>query len=80
MENLTEKELEPLQTLVNEFNSLKIQLGDTVLSQTAISEKVVEVKGVYAKEEKKLIDKYGTDAVINIQTGEITKAEAEEKE
>tara|TARA_R110000744_G_scaffold141830_1_gene253269 strand:- start:73 stop:336 length:264 start_codon:yes stop_codon:yes gene_type:complete len=77
MKNLTEKELDAIQGLVNEFNALKVQLGDTVISQRALSDKVEVLKVDYAKEEKKLIKKYGKDSVINIQTGEITKAEAE---
>lgn len=34
---------------------------------------VSDMKIEYAKEEEKLVKKYGEDAVINIQTGEIKK-------
>jgi hypothetical protein len=32
-----------------------------------------ELRMTFAKNEQMLIEKYGTDAVINIQTGEVTK-------
>ena len=79
MEKITEEELKSLQGLVNEFNQLKVQLGDTVISQNALMEKVAELKLSYAKEEQTLVDKYGKESVINIQTGEITSAPIKEE-
>lgn len=76
---LTKKELETIQGLVNEFNQTKIKLGDTVISQSALLKKVEELKVTYAKQEQKLIKKYGGDAVINIETGEVSE-KSEEKE
>ena len=40
MAKLTKAELEKVQGLVNDFNSLKIQLGDTVITQQALLRKV----------------------------------------
>lgn len=73
MQNLTNEELERIQELVNSFNKLKISLGDTVIQQNNLLSEVSEMKIEYAKEEEKLVKKYGKDAVINIQTGEIKK-------
>ena len=73
MNKLTKKELERIQELVNSFNKLKISLGDTVIQQNALMSDISEMKAEYALEEQKLIKKYGEDAVINIQTGEIKK-------
>tara|TARA_R110000787_G_scaffold260627_1_gene365836 strand:+ start:2490 stop:2723 length:234 start_codon:yes stop_codon:yes gene_type:complete len=70
---LTKKELETIQGLVNEFNQTKIKLGDTVISQAALLKKVDELKITYAKQEQGLIKKYGADAVINIETGEVSE-------
>ena len=75
---LTEKELETIQGLVNEFNQAKIKLGDTVISQASLIKQVEELKATYSKQEQSLIKKYGADAVINIETGEITKSKEEE--
>ena len=76
---LTKKELETIQGLVNEFNQTKIKLGDTVISQSALLKKIEELKVTYAEQEQKLIKKYGGDAVINIETGEVSE-KSEEKE
>jgi len=73
MNKLTKKELERIQELVNSFNKLKISLGDTVIQKNALMSDISEMKAEYALEEQKLIKKYGEDAVINIQTGEIKK-------
>lgn len=81
MANLTKEELEKVQGLVNDFNSLKIQLGDTVITQQALLRKVEELRIAYAQEEAVLIEKYGQDSVINVQTGEVTESiPAEQKE
>ena len=74
MAKLTKAELEKVQGLVNDFNSLKIQLGDTVITQQALLRKVEDLKIAYAQEEAVLIDKYGKDSVINVQTGEVTES------
>lgn len=81
MAKLTKAELEKVQGLVNDFNSLKIQLGDTVITQQALLRKVEDLKIAYAQEEAVLIDKYGKDSVINVQTGEVTESiPSEQKE
>ena len=73
MKKLSKKELESIQELVNPFNTKKIALGDTVIQQNSILSEIDTLKIEYSKEEQKLIEKYGEDAVINIQTGEIKK-------
>jgi hypothetical protein len=80
MDKLTEKELTTIQGLVNEFNQAKIQLGDTVISQTNILKKVEELRVTYAEAEAGLVETYGKDAVINIETGEVTEPTEEIKE
>jgi len=79
MANLTEQELGKIQDLVNQFNAVKIQLGDTVISQNALLKSVEDIRLLYAKEEKELIEKYGKDCVINVQTGEITEGTSEQE-
>lgn len=79
MKKLSKKELESIQELVNSFNTKKIALGDTVIQQNSILSEIDALKIEYAKEEQKLIEKYGEDAVINIQTGEIKIKDGEDK-
>ncbi len=75
MANLTNEELESLQGSLKEFNKCKMQLGETVLQQHALIGKMSALKEKSAQEERKLIDKYGKDSVINIETGEIKPPE-----
>jgi hypothetical protein len=77
MAKLSKGELEKIHKLMNDFNQLKIQLGDTMITQHNLLSKVDELKVQYAEEERLLIDKYGSDAVINIQTGEVTDKSGE---
>ncbi len=77
MAKLSKSELEKVHKLMSDFNQLKIQLGDTMITQHNLLSKVDELKVQYAEEERLLIDKYGSDAVINIQTGEVTDKSGE---
>tara|TARA_B110000977_G_scaffold199432_1_gene286807 strand:- start:8800 stop:9042 length:243 start_codon:yes stop_codon:yes gene_type:complete len=79
MKHLEEIELTRIQKLVSEFNQLKIQLGDTVITQNKLLTDVSNLKLEYATQEQVLIEKYGSDAIINIQTGEITEPEPDVK-
>jgi len=75
MPQLTEQELATVRGLVQEFNGLKMQLADTVLHQQELSKKIGQVKETYIQMEESLINTYGKDASINIDTGEITTKE-----
>ncbi len=78
MKKLTEEELTLLQELQAEFNTLKMTLGDTILQQSQTMEKITEVKGKFQKEEITLMEKYGKNATINLETGDVTDAPKEE--
>ncbi len=80
MDKLTKEELANIQGLVSEFNQVKMQLGDTVISQTNILKKVDELRVSYAEAEQELVKIYGKDAVIDIETGEVTEPTEEIKE
>ena len=77
MENLTKEELESLQTLVNNYNNVKIKIADTEIAKDVLMKEIESLKTSYVVEEKKLSEKYGNDVVINIQTGEISKEKEE---
>jgi len=72
---LDEKVLKHLQDLNAEYSKLKLALGENKLKEVELIEKVKEIKHLFVVEEKKLIKEHGSDAVINLQTGEITKNE-----
>jgi hypothetical protein len=74
MENkqVTQEELTKIQELNSEFNKAKMAIGDVELQKTQIIRHIEELKLEFSAHEKLLIDKYGADAIINIQTGEVT--------
>lgn len=75
MKELTKDELELLQGLVTDYNNVKIRIADTFIAQDALLKEIESMKAAYIKEEKKLLEKYGDDAVINVQTGKVTNGD-----
>jgi len=72
---VTQEELKKIQQMSSEFNQAKIALGDIELQKQSILKRIDAMRLEFSYNEKKLIEKYGEDAVINIQTGQITKKE-----
>ena len=70
---LTENELTQVQSMLNAFNQLKLQLGDIELSKKGVFDKIEKVKEDYSVVEKSLSEKYVADAEIDVQTGDIKK-------
>ena len=75
MAKLNKEELEKIHKLMTDFHQIQIQLGDTTITQHNLLAKVDELKIQYAEEENLLIEKYGQDAVINVQTGDVQQKE-----
>tara|TARA_R110000822_G_scaffold14124_1_gene49853 strand:+ start:225 stop:482 length:258 start_codon:yes stop_codon:yes gene_type:complete len=73
------KELESLQGLNAEFNTIKTQLGDLSLQKHGLCLKVEEIKTKFQLLENELTEKYGKDVVINLETGEVKDKEKLEK-
>jgi hypothetical protein len=74
---LEKKELERLQELNNDFTRMKLQLGEVEVQKSLIIDEVKKIKATFLIEEQKLIEKYGPDSVINLQTGEVTQSKKE---
>jgi len=74
-QKLEEQELKTLQELNTRYGKIKIIIGEMELKKADAIEEVKEIKHLFVIEEKKLIDKYGADTVVNLQSGEITKKE-----
>ena len=77
MEKITDKELENLQTMTAEFNKLKTQLGDLTLQKHGVCLRVEELKAEFVELEKSLMETYGSESIINMETGEIKEKELE---
>lgn len=74
---LLKEELELLQQMNKDYNNAKNALSDLELRKHDILNDIDAIRKVSAENEKKLINKYGADTIINIQTGEISKKKQE---
>ena len=79
MKKIKDQELESLQKLTTEFNGLKTQLGDLTLQQHGVCLRVEALKSEFVELEKPLMDTYGADSIINMETGEIKEKDGEDK-
>lgn len=70
---VSQEELTTIQELNAEFNKAKMAIGDVELQKLNIVRHIEELKAQFSAHEQQLVDKYGKDAVINIQTGEVTQ-------
>ena len=68
----TQNELATIQELNSDFNKAKMAIGDIELQKQQILQHIEELKIKFSTHEQLLIDKYGKDSVINIQTGKVT--------
>ena len=79
MDKITDEELAKVQAFVTEFNTLKMQIGDAALAQCNLVSQVDSLKEEYNTYELELMKKYGEDAILNVQTGAITRKEEQQE-
>ena len=72
VKELKPEQLTKLQELLSAFNQSKLVLADSLLSQKDAMEKVEAHRLDFASMEKSLIEEYGENVSINIQTGALT--------
>lgn len=72
---LSNEELSKIQELNTEFNKAKMVIVDSELQKQNALRHIDELRAQFSSYEKMLIEKYGKDSVINIQTGEVTTKE-----
>jgi len=77
MENqkLEQEELQTVQNMLTAFEQLKSKIGDTEITKAKLLNQVTALQNQYTEYEKVLVEKYGTDVKIDVQTGSITKVE-----
>jgi|TARA_Y100000114_G_scaffold150314_1_gene165698 hypothetical protein len=75
MKKVEEKELQELQNLNSEFVNKKAQLGDLEIQKSLVLKQVESIRIDFSKLEKVLLEKYGENSVINLQTGEVKEKE-----
>ena len=69
---ITSEELTKIQEMNTRFTKAKLTLGDLELTKHEMLMEIDNLKLEFDENERQLIAKYGTDAVINIKTGEVT--------
>ena len=73
VKTVEESELKLLQELNSNFQQIKNKLGDLELQKQMDLENVSEIRNQFKSLESELIEKYGDNSVINLETGIITK-------
>mgnify|MGYP003325457046 FL=1 len=76
-QKLTTEELGKLQVLNTNFNNVKIEIADCEVRKVALLSQLQKHREEFAKIEKDLIEPYGDNAKVNLQTGEVTQPEEE---
>jgi hypothetical protein len=72
---LTAEELDFIKKGTQEFTKIKINLGDLELKKQGFISEAEKIMEAFANNEKFLIDKYGENSIINMQTGEVKQKE-----
>ena len=73
--NLTAEELDFIKTGSAEYTKIKISLGELELQKQGLIAQAEKIREAFSNNEKILIQKYGENAVINMQTGEVKQKE-----
>jgi hypothetical protein len=72
---LTEEEHNFIKDGSANYTKIKIALGELELQKQSLVEQAQMIVKSFNENEKVLIEKYGPNAVINMQTGEVTQKE-----
>ncbi|MFN5250201.1 MAG: hypothetical protein ACK5DE_04085 [Bacteroidota bacterium] len=75
MPHLTAEELNFIKNGTQEYTKVKIALGELELQKQIYIAEANKIKDSFIENEKYLINKYGENTVINMQTGEIKPKE-----
>lgn len=76
---LTNEELEFIQKGTANYKAVKAQIGDLEIQKAKLLNQANEIVEAFKNNEKFLITKYGENAVINMQTGEVTQKAKEQE-
>jgi hypothetical protein len=73
MQHVSKEELTKLQAMQHDFSRSKMMLGEIELEKQKVIEQISVLKSEFLIYEQMLMQKYGENSVINLQTGEVTK-------
>lgn len=72
---LTTEELDFIKNGSAEYNKIKLGLGELELQKQGLISQAEKIREAFSTNEQFLIQKYGENSVINMQTGEVTQKE-----
>ncbi len=75
IQHLTEQEHSFIKEGSANYTKVKIALGEIELQKQGLLEQAQLIVKSFSENEKVLIEKYGANAVINMQTGEVSQKE-----
>lgn len=75
---LTEDELSTLRNMNSEYSKMKMRLGELEVAKHGMLQELETIKKAFGSLENMLIEKYGKDSVVNIETGEVTEAQKQD--
>lgn len=75
VQHLTEEEHNFIKEGSANYTKVKIALGELELQKQSLLDQAQMIVSAFNENEKRLIEKYGANAVINMQTGEVTQKE-----
>ena len=73
VQHLTEEEHNFIKEGSANYTKVKIALGELELQKQNLLDQAQMIMSAFSENEKRLIEKYGANAVINMQTGEVTQ-------
>jgi len=72
---LSKEQLELLQGLQKQFNDSKFEIADLEIKKAELVSGIADIKAKFSEQEKSLMEEFGQNAVINLQTGEVKEPE-----
>jgi len=72
---LSKEQLELLQGLQNQFNQIKFEIAETEIKKAGLLTVLSEVQKKFAEQEQILMQEFGENVVINLQTGDVKDPE-----
>jgi hypothetical protein len=72
---LTSEELDFIKNGTAQYNAVKSKIGDLEIQKVKLINEADAIFQAFLFNEKTLIEKYGENAVINLDSGEVTQKE-----
>tara|TARA_R100000664_G_C2682198_1_gene89720 strand:+ start:267 stop:527 length:261 start_codon:yes stop_codon:yes gene_type:complete len=70
---LTEEELSGIKKMLTDLNAAKLKLADTIIESEKYKSVIKVIREKLHENERGLIEKYGKDASISLETGKVTQ-------